>query len=100
MSTRQKKSPMGGSAANGVSLAIEPKGVVLPSRKRADHFLRIATLSWNLAWGQEPVQSSHAHVGNALDPVAHDIGGHGRLLGHRQITGAGANDGDGSGTLR
>jgi hypothetical protein len=57
MSAKQKKPPMGGSAVDGVSLTHEAGGVVLPSRNRADSNLRIATLSWNLAWGQEPVQT-------------------------------------------
>ena len=42
----------------------------------------------------------HADVVNALDAVAHDFGGDGGFLGHRQIARAGANDGDEPGALR
>ena len=49
---------------------------------------------------QQPVQTGNAGVADPLDPVAHDFGGHGRFLGHRQVTRAGANDGDGAGPFR
>ena len=48
---------------------------------------------------QQPVQPGHAHIVNPLDAVAHDFRRHRRLLRHRQIAGAGADDADGSRAL-
>jgi hypothetical protein len=56
MTARRKESLLGCSAAAGLCLA-EAGGVVLPCGHRAGRCLRLATLSWNLAWGQEPVQT-------------------------------------------
>ena len=43
---------------------------------------------------QQPVQASHAHVGDGLDIVAHDLGRQLRFFHHRKITGARADDGN------
>jgi hypothetical protein len=40
------------------------------------------------------LDAGHAHVVDALHGAAHELGGDGRLLGHRQVGGAGAEDGD------
>ena len=44
---------------------------------------------------EQPMHPGHAHVGDALDTVAHDLRRHRRLLGHRQVARAGADHGDG-----
>ncbi len=49
---------------------------------------------------EHPVQPGHADVVDALHAVAHDFGGDGGFFGHRQIAGAGADDGDETGALR
>ena len=38
-------------------------------------------------------------VAKAFHPISHDLGGHGRFLRHRQVTRAGAEDGDDAGSL-
>ena len=48
---------------------------------------------------EHPVQAGHADVVDALHAVAHDFGGDGGFLGHRQIARAGADDGDETGAL-
>ena len=48
---------------------------------------------------EHPVQAGHADVVDALDAVAHDFGGDGGFLGHRQIARAGTDDGDEPGAL-
>ncbi len=48
---------------------------------------------------EHPVQAGHADVVHAFHAVAHDFGGDGGFLGHRQIARAGADDGDEAGAL-
>ena len=48
---------------------------------------------------KQPVHAGHAHVGDSLHAIAHDLGGDGGLLGDRQVAGAGADHGDGAGPL-
>jgi hypothetical protein len=49
---------------------------------------------------QQTVESRHAHVEESFDAVAHDIGGDGSLLGHRNIAGARAEDGNDARSFR
>jgi len=50
--------------------------------------------------GERAMQSGDADVMRAFDAVAHDFGGDGGFLGHRQIARAGADHGDEAGALR